>query len=115
MEKSLGLAGYHLLCYYDEQEKVGGLVFYLDTLDAFELLFIYVTKKARKKGVGHKLMTAFIESCQQAGKERAFLEVRVSHIAAQNLYKAHGFCCIAKRPRYYKDNEDAYIMEKFLR
>jgi ribosomal-protein-alanine N-acetyltransferase len=41
----------------------------------------------------------------------ATLEVRASNIAAQQLYYHLGFEIVARRPRYYRDNnEDALIM-----
>jgi ribosomal-protein-alanine N-acetyltransferase len=39
------------------------------------------------------------------------LEVRVSNLAAQALYRTHGFQIAGRRDRYYTDDgEDAYIM-----
>ena len=45
------------------------------------------------------------------GASYATLEVRVSNLRAQNLYKSLGFVSVGKRKRYYEDNnEDAFLM-----
>jgi len=45
----------------------------------------------------------------------AYLEVRVSNIAAINLYKKFGFTIIQTISEYYLDGEDAYLMAKQLK
>jgi ribosomal-protein-alanine N-acetyltransferase len=42
------------------------------------------------------------------------LEVRVSNLAAQQLYQQHGFKIIVTKKHYYENGEDAYLMEKTL-
>ena len=48
---------------------------------------------------------------QAAGLRRVFLEVRAGNLAAQALYRRHGFADLARRRAYYGD-EDALVMEK---
>ena len=51
------------------------------------------------------------------GAEQLFLEVRVSNVPAQGLYRKLGFVEISRRKGYYPTNggrEDAIVMQKAL-
>jgi ribosomal-protein-alanine N-acetyltransferase len=65
----------------------------------------------RRRGIGELLLVAMLDRAIELGAEIATLEVRVSNIAAQNLYHKYGFEQVGLRRRYYRDNdEDALIM-----
>jgi [ribosomal protein S18]-alanine N-acetyltransferase len=65
----------------------------------------------RRRGIGGRLMLALIELAADVGASVATLEVRLSNVAARNLYQRFGFRPVGVRPRYYSDNgEDALIM-----
>jgi ribosomal-protein-alanine N-acetyltransferase len=65
----------------------------------------------RRRGIGELLMVAMIEAAVEAGAERITLEVRVSNVGAQRLYRKYGFEVTGVRKKYYSDNgEDALIM-----
>jgi ribosomal-protein-alanine N-acetyltransferase len=65
----------------------------------------------RGQGWGGYLMRNIMQSMFRSGVLRLTLEVRVSNITAQNLYKGLGFRAAGLRKRYYSDNqEDAVIM-----
>jgi ribosomal-protein-alanine N-acetyltransferase len=65
----------------------------------------------RRRGIGGRLMLAVLSLAEQVGASVATLEVRLSNIAARNLYQRFGFRPVGVRPRYYSDNaEDALIM-----
>jgi [ribosomal protein S18]-alanine N-acetyltransferase len=65
----------------------------------------------RRQGVGELLLVAMIESAAEVGAQEVTLEVRVSNIGAQALYKKYAFEIAGTRKHYYSDNgEDAYIM-----
>ncbi|MBC7251936.1 MAG: ribosomal protein S18-alanine N-acetyltransferase [Anaerolineae bacterium] len=65
----------------------------------------------RRRGLGSLLLAALLDKAVEKGAIVATLEVRVSNIAAQNLYRAFGFEQVGLRPGYYQDNgEDALIM-----
>jgi len=60
---------------------------------------------------GKQLTQALLQYLSNLGACYATLEVRVSNLRAQNLYKALGFVSVGKRKRYYEDNgEDAFLM-----
>ncbi len=65
----------------------------------------------RRRGIGGRLMLAVLSLAEEVGASVATLEVRLSNVAARNLYQRFGFRPVGVRPRYYSDNgEDALIM-----
>jgi len=65
----------------------------------------------RRQGIGRQLMLNVSELSSAIGARRMTLEVRVSNVAAQALYRAFGFEIAGRRPRYYTDDgEDALVM-----
>ncbi|NLP14076.1 MAG: ribosomal protein S18-alanine N-acetyltransferase [Clostridium sp.] len=74
---------------------------------------IAVHPEYRRQGIGDKLVKNLILIAEKEGIGRMTLEVRRSNIAAQNMYKKHGFVVEGFRKAYYSDNgEDAIIMWK---
>jgi ribosomal-protein-alanine N-acetyltransferase len=72
---------------------------------------IAVHPDARGRRIGDALMRTCVEQADAEGCSRMLLEVRVSNLVAQNLYRRYGFEVIGRRPRYYTDNhEDALVM-----
>lgn len=65
----------------------------------------------RGRGLGEALLAALIESALGRQAEIVTLEVRISNLRAQSLYRKYGFEIVGMRKRYYSDNgEDAHIM-----
>jgi [ribosomal protein S18]-alanine N-acetyltransferase len=65
----------------------------------------------RRQGIGRQLLLNLVELSGTIGARRMTLEVRVSNVAAQALYRAFGFEIAGRRPHYYTDDgEDALIM-----
>lgn len=63
------------------------------------------------RGLGELLLLALLDRGAELEACRATLEVRVSNLPAQQLYRKYGFEIISRRRHYYSDNnEDAYIM-----
>ena len=80
-------------------------------LDESHITNIAVAEDARGRGIGRKLTEELLRVLSNLGASYATLEVRVSNLRAQNLYKSLGFISVGKRKRYYEDNnEDAYLM-----
>lgn len=66
----------------------------------------------RRRGIAARLLADLLERAAAAGAATLSLEVRASNVAAQGLYRAHGFRLAGVRRRYYRDTgEDALIME----
>jgi [ribosomal protein S18]-alanine N-acetyltransferase len=65
----------------------------------------------RRQGIGRQLLLQLMDVSVAIGARRMTLEVRVSNLAAQGLYRAFGFEVAGRRPRYYTDDgEDALVM-----
>ena len=57
---------------------------------------------------GELLLTALIQRALTAGASYIVLEVRVSNLIAQALYRKYSFAIVERRARYYADSEDAF-------
>lgn len=76
-----------------------------------ELGNVAVAYGVRRAGVASALVRGALERLVERGSRECFLEVRVSNLAAQALYRAHGFELVGRRKGYYrKPTEDALIM-----
>ena len=65
----------------------------------------------RGQGAGELLFLGLADIAQEMRATRITLEVRVSNLSAQALYRKYGLEIAGVRRRYYSDNgEDAYIM-----
>ncbi|HVF99353.1 MAG TPA: ribosomal protein S18-alanine N-acetyltransferase [Chloroflexia bacterium] len=65
----------------------------------------------RGKGAGELLFLGLVDIASEMKAARVTLEVRVSNLPAQALYRKYGLEIAGVRKRYYSDNgEDAYIM-----
>lgn len=69
----------------------------------------------RRRGFAEQLMIGIIEKVREAEGTSVTLEVRVSNVAAQELYRKLGFAEVGLRKAYYNDNhEDALLMTLFF-
>ncbi len=75
-----------------------------------KIISFAVRKEYRRMGIGKLLLRSAIERLKSRGKKKITLEVRVSNVYAQSLYKKFGFQIIDVIPNYYSDGEDAYLM-----
>ena len=65
----------------------------------------------RGRGIGELLLTSMLDRAAEIGANRMTLEVRVTNLSAQSLYRKYGFEVAGTRKKYYSDNgEDALIM-----
>lgn len=78
-------------------------------LDEGHITNIAVHKDERRKGIGDALLRRMLKKGRENGINAFTLEVRISNLGAQELYKKHGFKSVGVRKRYYPDGEDAMI------
>jgi ribosomal-protein-alanine N-acetyltransferase len=91
-------------------QVAAGLVIWL-IVDEAHVATLATHPHFRRQGIARKLLIHALCEAWGEGARRAFLEVRASNQAAQDLYRALGFVEDGRRPRYYKDNgEDAILM-----
>ncbi len=92
-------------------EQVIGYMGLWYILDEGHITNIAIAPEYRCKGLGESLIRSVMKIMISNGMERMTLEVRVSNLAARNLYKRLGFVTAGVRKGYYADNrEDALIM-----
>ncbi|WP_321531080.1 ribosomal protein S18-alanine N-acetyltransferase [uncultured Desulfuromonas sp.] len=64
----------------------------------------------QRRGVASFVMEVLFRQLREEGIERLLLEVRVSNLAAIELYQRWGFETSCRRKGYYQDGEDALLM-----
>jgi len=65
----------------------------------------------RGKGLGELLLLTAMEQALDLEVSLVSLEVRASNQVAQNMYRKYGFRFTNIHPGYYRDGEDAWLME----
>jgi ribosomal-protein-alanine N-acetyltransferase len=66
----------------------------------------------RGRGLGEALLVGMLRRAINLGGEYSVLEVRVSNLTAQALYRKYEYETIGRRGAIYRDNgEDAFLME----
>ena len=94
-------------------DELAGYGVYHCLFEDSEVLDIAVAPAFRRRGIGRKLLDLMEQEVRSRGAERFMLEVRLSNITAQALYKRSGFEVTGTRRNYYKNpTEDAVLMEK---
>ncbi len=80
-------------------------------IDEAQITNIAILPNYRGKKLGEKLFAHVMEQAILAGAYRLSLEVRVSNLPAQHLYRKFGLVPGGIRKNYYTDNqEDAIVM-----
>lgn len=78
-----------------------------------ELLNLAVDPAVRRQGVGDALLAEILRGLDATGGVTVFLEVRASNLAAETLYRRHGFLPVGRRRGYYAaPREDALLMRR---
>ena len=76
-----------------------------------EILNFAVRPDARRQGSGGALLEEALRWAKSFEGQRAFLEVRVSNLAALRFYELYHFVVTGRRPRYYTAPiEDALVL-----
>ena len=78
-----------------------------------EILKLVVREGDRRKGIGGRLVEAFLTRAREQQCRAVYLDVRESNGAALHLYESLGFCVVGRRRGYYRQpDEDALLMAK---
>lgn len=100
--RTLGLYQFNQLCAF---------VIYQSVLDEAEILHVVCHHQYTHRGLATRLLTALLDKLQSEQINQLFLEVRVSNCIAKHLYQKLGFISIGTRPNYYRNHEDAELMQ----
>ena len=105
------------LC-YQVSVKDGGMAAFLCVLvgkdGTAHITTIGVAPEHRRRRLAERLLKRLEEALMEIHVGSVVLEVRVSNIAAQSLYKACGFTVVQRLTAYYNDGEDALLMMKAI-
>ncbi len=108
-ELSNRMATYLVLLFHS---KVVGYIGLWTLLDEAHITTFAIHPNFRRHGLGKKLFQYALDFSHNQGCREILLEVRVSNIVAQNLYRTFGFTSYGIRKKYYNDGEDALLMKK---
>ncbi len=97
-----------------EDRVIGFVVMVLPPEGEGRVFALAVDSRYRGEGVGRTLLKAAFSVLRKIKIGYVLLEVRVSNVVAQRLYKSMGFVEIGFVPFYYKDGEGAIVMRKVL-
>lgn len=78
--------------------------------DEAHVMNIAVDPGLRRQGLGRLLFRGLVDEAVGRGIRHLTLEVRVSNVAARELYRRFGLAPAGIRRRYYPDGEDALVM-----
>ena len=91
--------------------KLVGLIVVWLLVDEAHVATLATHPDFRRRGIATRLLSYALHNLIAEGARSSFLEVRVSNIVAQEMYRKFGYKESGRRPRYYKDNdEDAILM-----
>lgn len=80
-------------------------------VDEAHISTLAVRPEYRRQGIGELLLIGLIDWARTVNASLMTLEVRLSNLSAQSLYRKYGFETVGLRKAYYSDNgEDALIM-----
>lgn len=80
-------------------------------LDEAHLATLAAHPAYRGRKTGERVLAHCVAEARRCKCATMLLEVRVSNIVAQGLYRKYGFVVTGERKRYYSDNqEDAFLM-----
>jgi ribosomal-protein-alanine N-acetyltransferase len=95
IEEAVGVQGFLVA------KEVGG---------EWEIENVAIAGPARRRGLGTRLLGAFLDDARREGATTVFLEVRESNHAARLLYEKWAFVESGRRPSYYtQPQEDAIV------
>lgn len=95
-------------------EMVGFVVVMSNDNGAAHLTTIGIAPEHRRRGLAKRLLVHTEQAIRHRGLSTVMLEVRVSNIEAQNLYREQGYSIAQRIGRYYNNGEDGYLMVKPL-
>ena len=96
-------------------EQMVGFVFVIaDETGAGHITTIGIAPEYRRRGLANKLLRHAEEALRKRHVNTVMLEVRVSNIAAQNLYREFNYSIAQRLLQYYNNGEDGFLMVKSL-
>lgn len=95
-------------------EIVGFAFIMVNENNAAHLTTIGVAPEHRRRKIAVRLLEHIEASLKTRDIGTIMLEVRVSNIIAQDLYRRHGYTVVQRVGKYYNNGEDCFLMMKSL-
>jgi ribosomal-protein-alanine N-acetyltransferase len=99
-----------VLLIIEEEAGVQGFIAGRALGEEWEIENITVAGRARRRGLGSRLLGEFLELARGRGASTVFLEVRESNLAARRLYEKWAFVECRRRKLYYREPEEDAIV-----
>jgi ribosomal protein S18 acetylase RimI-like enzyme len=94
---------------------LAGFVLLMNNPDgAAHITTVGVAPEHRRRGVARQLIEEIEQLLRIKAVSTVVLEVRVSNLAAQDLYSQAGYSIVKRMVRYYHNGEDGFLMMKSL-
>jgi ribosomal-protein-alanine N-acetyltransferase len=95
-------------------EEIVGFIFVMTSQGTGHITTIGVAPEHRRRGLAQKMLQHVEEALRKREVATVSLEVRVSNISAQSLYRGLGYTIVQRLNNYYNNGEDAFLMVKSL-
>ena len=96
------------------EQMVGFVFIMMNENSTGHITTIGVAPEHRRRGLALKLLRHAEEALQKRRTSIVMLEVRVSNLAAQNLYRDLNYSIVQRLAKYYNNGEDGFLMVKSL-
>ena len=103
---------YEYLYVARREDTVAGYIVFNILQEEAHILNIAVPPTRQRQGIGKYLLISALEMIQADAEREVFLEVAVSNLPAQYLYRRFGFRICGIRKNYYGRYKDAYVFRK---
>ncbi len=97
-----------------QENEIIGFAGILLIIDEVNIMNIVVRKDKRNLGIGSLLLEKIIDFSEIHNATSITLEVNEKNVPAISLYKKYGFKQVGLRKRYYKNNDNAILMDLVL-
>ena len=95
-------------------DQIVGFIFVMTNQGTGHITTIGVAPEHRRRGLAQKMLMHVEEALRKREFATVSLEVRISNIAAQSLYRSLGYTIVQRLNNYYNNGEDAFLMVKSL-
>lgn len=95
-------------------EEIVGFIFVMTNQGTGHITTVGVVPEHRRRGLAQKMLRHAEDALRNRDITTVSLEVRVSNIAAQSLYRDLGYATVQRLNNYYNNGEDAFLMVKSL-
>jgi [ribosomal protein S18]-alanine N-acetyltransferase len=95
-------------------DQIVGFIFVMTSQGTGHITTVGVAPEHRRRGLAQKMLQHAEKALCNREITTLSLEVRVSNIAAQSLYRGLGYTTVQRLNNYYNNGEDAFLMVKSL-